>query len=264
MNVEEHLRLVLPKIRQSKEDIVRDYPGDPDSPTVIEIWRQEELVATMMCMPDRDLMLFLLKFGIVGMEADAVMYSSEMVLSRHTVNPGTGKPWEGNEKQDILKNHPDYWFDGLVEEATATTVWNRAGEMASCLQTFVINGTEVSWGKEHYSSDTNQIVGPLLDQISMFWHDETLGEQADLIASGERPDFPEMSEGLKAEIEAMTPVERQARQDLAVLSFMKMRLMQLGQQVAIGLHAPQDSERAKIIQARAPFLGIAVNEDPAA
>lgn len=259
MDVNERLQEILPKIRQAKESTVRDYPDDPDAPTVIEIHRGGDLICTMMCLPNRDLMLMMIKFGIIGMEADSVAYASEVVMTTHPVNPGTGKPWAPDEKQEILRNHPDYWFDGLVEEAMLVSVWDRSGEMAASMQRFVIDGPEVTWGE--LVTEEKLLGGYITDEISMYWHDETMADQAQAVIKGERPDLPGMAEGLKAEIEAMSDTERLTRQDLSVMAFLKLRLTMMGETAAVTLHAPKDSERSKIIQERAPMLGLGVNDN---
>ena len=58
----------------------------------------------------------------------------------------------------------------------------------------------------------------------------------------------------------MTPDERRARQDLVVVAFLKMSLARIGEPVAIMLHAPKDSERSKVLAARAPLLGLQFEE----
>lgn len=261
MDLREHLHDWLPQLREAKEQMVIRDPKDPDCPTVIEIYRQDELICTMMCEPNRDLMLMLLKFAIIGMEADMVAYNTEVVSTTHPVNPGTGKPWGPDEKLKVLRDHPDYWFEGLVEEALLTTIWDRSGNAISAISKFAINGTETTWGDCHISEDGG-VGGYITEEVSMFWHEETMAEQAQAAANGERPDLPDMAEKLRKELAEMPLEERQARQDLTIMLVLQTALALKGQMAAIALHAKKDSMRAKMINERAPQLGLGVNVNP--
>jgi hypothetical protein len=248
-SVDEHLNETLPRLRESKEKIVHDTPEDPDSPTVIEVFRNEQRIATMMSAPDRDLMLLLIKFSIIGLKADRIMFSFEGVTTKHPVNPGTGKPWGEGEIQKVLQNKPDYWVDGLIEETILTSVWDRNGQMAASVHRFSVEGQKVIWGEETISYDgedkTGMKGGLVPDEIASYWRETTIHDEAMAI--------------VKKEIEEMSEAERLVRMDIAVMTFMRVALLSLGKagQVMIAMHASTDpdDERTKHLTARIGQVG---------
>lgn len=256
MNVEERLDNWLPKLKEAKEKVVKDFPYDPDGPAVVEVYRADQAVCTMMFMSDVDLMLLLIKFGIIGMEADMVGFATETISTSHVVNPGTGKPWGPEEAMEVLRNRPDYWFDGLVEESLTTTIWDRSGNAIQSVNPFELNGTEVIW-KEAKRFD-QPMEGPVTDEISMYWHDDTLAEQAVKATSGEHPDLSRLPrpflDAIKTEIENMSTVERQARQDISTLMYLHNVVRQIGAMVSFALTAEAGSEREAYLKTRAPLL----------
>ena len=256
MNVEERLDIWLPKLKEAKEKVVKDFPHDPDGPAVVEVYRADQPVCSMMFMSDVDLMLLLIKFGIIGMEADMIGFATETISTSHVVNPGTGKPWGPQEALEVLRNRPDYWFDGLVEESLTTTVWDRSGNAVQSIDAFELNETEVIW-KEPKRLD-RLLEGPITEQISMFWHDDTLAELAAKTVSGEDPDLSRLPraflDAAKAEIENMSTVERQARQDISTLMYLHNVVRQIGAMVSVALTADAGSEREAYLKTRAPLL----------
>jgi hypothetical protein len=213
MDLSERLDRAVTAYKEMKENHVKESPAEPDMNTQILVFRGDKALASMGCVPNRDNQLYLLKMAIVGLSADEVIFCMESCSTTHDVNPGTGKRWESGEMQEVLRNPPDWYVEGMVKESLQIFAWNRAGDLKVIGLPFVVRGNQVEWLEEIRIVDEKPVDGFMVNQISLMWQDETLMERAirELEAADKMP--VEVREHMKS----LNAEEQRAHTDVAVM-----------------------------------------------
>lgn len=134
-------------MRHVKTEHVARGPESTDLLTFVECYRGDDKVATIAHPPERDVMLAVIHVAARGFAPDVIAASMETyyteVADRDAVNPLTGQPWRQGDLQRAAATGTAP--EGFAREGILTTVINRAGDTASRMQPYRIEGREVVW-----------------------------------------------------------------------------------------------------------------------
>lgn len=171
----------LEHIKKTKVQIVAEDPSSPDMSSTIYSYRDNEPVAMMVCMPNRDVMLGLIKLSIQGLSADRLFFSFEAFQALRPNNPKTGLPWAPNEMGELLQSDPDL-ARGAINETIFCYSMTRGGDYKVASLPFVVRGNTVEWLKQHEGTGSSD--GFVPEHIALFWLDTTLFDEADKFFEG--------------------------------------------------------------------------------
>lgn len=249
MNIYESHEKLRMDLRDNKEEWVEEHPDDPDMPSTIVFFRDEDPVAMVTVTNDRDTILNVLHMGCYGFSASAVSFSMEALSAKTEENPYTGKPWEAGDMSVISANYPEAFENGVLAECYAVSSYDREGHYVHTTDNFYRKGGEVVWTDEMiYSTEVESDTS-----YGGYIHDtllEILGKSTMILDAEEQLS----SGGLPTKFFGLdldpTSVTATVAMDMTTLSVMYGKNM-----IIIGsLSAAPGSARAEQIEARKDSL----------
>lgn len=226
----ERLHAVVELMSATKESWVESEPENTDLAIYVHFWRDQEMVAAVICPLDRDTGLDVVFLGSRGYSADMVSMTYESWHSSQPISPVTGRPWKPQEMQYVGETMPEQVEKGVVNECLTTSIHARTGEYGLYSRSFRVNGKEVEWGEL-----VQEIFSGNEEEMSAEGHIFSVMKQA---IEAPRFDIPEAA--------ALVPDEetRLFHYDAATTRLIRDRELA----IAVMLHAPPGSARQKLIE----------------
>lgn len=210
--------------RRIKEMAAADSHSADDRPELrpsIQGWRGLAPVVLMIpSQVDRDEGLKAAWIAATGFGCDSIAFTVDTWSARTRTNPVTGKPWGPREMQDVVHNH-DGMAKGWITEGLSTFVVNRAGDLASVMQQYRLDGHtnalgihrwSIEWGERYSNAERggpDKVEGVVPEALLRYMNEPTMMQSIGRA-------------GILARDFGLDDVEAQAHADCAVIKSLPM------------------------------------------
>ena len=239
MNIFDMLDDLIHDMKARKEVWVKDHPDDPNMPSTLFGYREDDLVGQAFCMPDRDKMLNLVNYLSYGWACDVVTLGYETYHTSLEKNPITDLEWGPGEMQELAEQY-DGIKKGWVTDSLTLSGYDRDLNCFLAALHFRTDGENVEWLGEPIifrsdSNDGDKFDGLVHDAMCTIMKNKTINDSL-LELLGE--------EKYREAVESLSPVAAKVHQDLAAVKFVLSQDMALG----ASLTAAEGSERQAYIR----------------
>ena len=135
-------------LKAQKEEWARQNPDDPEVPNAIHVWRDDEPIAMVGMINDRDTMMEAAHLIAYGMRADVLLLSFETLTASTPTNPVTGERWEANDMSVLAQTYPEAYEKGWIQDAFTAYAYTKDHRWwCSNVPYRVVDGL-IEWGEE--------------------------------------------------------------------------------------------------------------------